>query len=122
MTRLLLFSRDVNLQRSLGAAITEFTVLVESNKARLIRVAHHEEVDVMLLDLDAHYFTVEEQVAVLGAIQDCPIPVIITTDDATRPTALDMKPPEVFRWLRKRLSIPELTAMVRGAHEQGVVC
>src|SRR5258708_39410979 len=44
------------------------------------------------------------------------------TDDATRPTALDMKPPEVFRWLRKRLSIPELTAMVRGAHEQGVVC
>src|SRR5260370_39378206 len=31
-----------------------------------------------------------------------------------------MKPPEVFRWLRKPLSIPELTAMVRSAHEHTV--
>jgi len=31
MTRLLLFSRDVNLQQFLGPAITEITVLVESN-------------------------------------------------------------------------------------------
>jgi DNA-binding NtrC family response regulator len=120
MTQLLLFSRDVNLQRSLGPAITEFTVLVESNKSRLIHLAHHEKVDVVLLDLDAHYFTVEEQFAVLGAVRNCRIPVIITTDDATRPTALAMKLPEGFRWLRKPLSIPELTAMVRSAHEHTV--
>lgn len=71
MTRLLLFSRDVNLQQFLGRAITEFTVRVKSNKSRLINLAHHEEVDVVLLDFDEHYFAVEEQVAVLDAIRDC---------------------------------------------------
>jgi len=101
MTRLLLFSRDVNLQQFLGPAITEITVLVESNKSRLIQIAHHEEVDVALLDLDAHYFTVEEQVTVLGAIRNCGTPLIITTDDATRPAALDLEPREVYRWLGK---------------------
>ena len=80
MTRLLLFSRDVNLQRGLGSAITEITVLVESNKSRL---------------LDAHYFTVEEQVTMLGAIRNTAL--IITTDDATRPTALKMEPTDVAK-------------------------
>ena len=117
MTQLLLFSRDVNLQRSLGPAIPEFTVLVESNKSRLIDIAHSEKVDVVLLDLDAHHFTFEERVTVLGAIRDCRIPLIITTDDATRPTALHLEPPEVYRWLRKPLSIPELTAMVRSTYD-----
>jgi len=120
MTHLLLFSRDVNLQRSLGQANTEFTVLVESNKSRLIHLAHHEEVDVVLLDLDTKYFTISEQDAVLDAIRDCGIPAIVITDDATRPTALDTEPPDVFRWLRKPLSIPALTAMVRSAHEHAV--
>jgi DNA-binding NtrC family response regulator len=120
MTRLLLFSRDVNLQRFLGSAVTEFTVLVESSKSKLIDLAHHEEVDVVLLDLNARYFTVEEQVAVLDAIRDAGIPAIITTDDVTRPTALDMETPDDLRWLRKPLSIPELTAMVRSAHEHTI--
>lgn len=71
MTRLLLFSRDVNLQQFLGRAITEFAVRVKSNKSRLINLAHHEEVDVVLLDFDEHYFAVEEQVAVLDSIRDC---------------------------------------------------
>jgi DNA-binding NtrC family response regulator len=115
MTRLLLFSRDVNLQRSLGSA--EFAVLVESNKSRLIHLAHHEEVSVVLLDLDTNYFTVSEQDAVLDAIRDCGIPAIVITDDATRPTALDMESPDIIGWLRKPLSIPALTAMVRSAHE-----
>src|SRR6476660_9202721 len=107
MTRLLLFSRDTNLQRSLGSAA--FSVLVESNKSRLIHLAHHEEVDDVLLDLDTNYFTISEQDAVLDAIRDCGKPAIVITDDATRPTALDMESTNVFRWLRKPLSIPELT-------------
>ena len=85
MIRLLLFSRDVNLQRFLGPAITEFTVLVESDKSRLIQRAHHEEADVLLLDLDARYFTVEEQITVFGSIRDCRMPLIIITDDAAIP-------------------------------------
>ena len=97
MTQLLLFSRDVNLQRSLGPAIPEFTVLVESNKSRLIDRAHSEKVDVVLLDLDAHHFTFEEQLTVLGAIRNCRTPLTITTADATRPTALEMEPPMVAK-------------------------
>src|SRR5438876_803803 len=120
MTRLLLFSRDISLQRFLGPAIAEFTVVVESNMSRLIQTAHYEEADVLLLDLDARYFTVEEQIRVLGAIRDCRMPLIITTDDAKRPTTLDLEPPDVYRWLRKPLSIPELTAMVRNAHEHAI--
>ncbi len=120
MIRLLLFSRDVNLQRFLGPAITEFTVLVESDKSRLIQRAHHEEADVLLLDLDARYFTVEEQITVFGSIRDCRMPLIIITDDATRSTTLDLGPPDVYRWRRKPPSISELTAMVRSAHEQSI--
>src|ERR1041385_441069 len=120
MTRLLLFSRDGNLQRLLGPAMTEFTVLKESNKSRLIHLAHHQEVDVLLLDLNARYFTLDEQAAVLGGIRDCSIPVIIITDDTTRPTALDLEPPDDYGWLRKPFSIPELTAAVRRAREHRV--
>jgi DNA-binding NtrC family response regulator len=120
MTRLLLFSRDGNLQRLLGPAMTEFTVLKESNKSRLIHLAHHQEVDVLLLDLNARYFTLDEQAGVLGRIRDCSIPVIIITDDTTRPTALDLEPPDDYGWLRKPFSIPELTAAVRRALEHTV--
>ena len=64
MIRLALSSGDSKLQGVLSPALgSEYSVLVESNKANLMRLIAEEQVDVLILDLDANYSSVDEQLA-----------------------------------------------------------
>src|SRR5260370_15968790 len=122
MIRLVLSSGDPKLQGVLTPALgSDYSVLVESNKANLQRLIAEEQVDVLILDLDPNYSSVEEQVAFFQEVRDCRIPVVVMTDDSRRSTVIDLMQRGVYDYLRKPPSLPELKIVVRRAHENAVL-
>jgi len=122
MIRLALSSGDSKLQGVLSPALgSEYSVLVESNKANLMRLIAEERVDILILDLDSNYSSVEEQLAFFQEVRGYRIPVVVMTDDSRRSTVIDLMQRGVYDYLRKPPSLPELKIVVRRAHENAVL-
>ncbi|HYL93863.1 MAG TPA: sigma-54-dependent Fis family transcriptional regulator, partial [Alphaproteobacteria bacterium] len=87
MIRLVLFSGDPKLQRLLAPALgQEFSVLVESDSARLKQIVIDELADVVILDLDSNYSFIDQQLAFVDEIRESRVPVVAMTDDIRRST------------------------------------
>jgi len=100
MIRLALSSGDAKLQGVLSPALgSEYSVLVESNKANLLRLIAEEQVDVLILDLDSNYSSVDEQLVFFQEVRGCRIPVIVMTDDSRRSTVIDLMQRGVYDYL-----------------------
>ncbi len=122
MIRLVLFSGDTKLQRLLASALgSEYSVLVESNRAKLQKLAADEQVDVFILDLDSNYSSLQEQLSFFQDIRDSRIPVVVMTDDNRRSTVIDLLQRGAYDCLRKPPSLPELKIVVRRAHEHAIL-
>ncbi|PYT02712.1 MAG: sigma-54-dependent Fis family transcriptional regulator [Acidobacteria bacterium] len=118
MIRLVLFSGDPKLQRLLAPALgSDYSVLVESDPSKLEQFVAAGHVDVLILDADSNYSSVQEQVAFFDEIRDSRVPVVVMTNDSRRATVLELLQRGVYDYLRKPPSLPELKIVVRRAHE-----
>jgi DNA-binding NtrC family response regulator len=96
-------------------------VLVESNKANLQRLVAEDQVDVLILDLDANYSSVEEQLEFFQEVRETRIPVVVMTEDNRRSTVIELLQLGIYDYLRKPPSLPELKIVIRRAHEQATL-
>src|SRR5579862_8043089 len=122
MIRLVLLSGDTKLQRLLAPALgPDFNVLVESHPARLKQLVADEQVDVVILDLDADYCSIPEQLTFFDEIRDSRVPVVVMTDDDRRSGVMELLQRGVYDCFRKPPSLPELKIVVRRAHEHATL-
>lgn len=122
MIRLLFYSKDQKLQLLLSATLgVEFRVAVESSMELVKRLAAQGECDVVILDFDARYSSLEEQLELFDEIRHLPIPIVVMTDDDRRSTAMELVQRGVYDYFRKPPSLPELKIIVRRAHEHALL-
>ena len=79
------------------------------------------EVDVLLLDLDSESGNVEEQVAFFDQISETGVVAVVLTDDAARPTAIDLVQRGAYSYCRKPPALRELKTMLRRAYEHAAM-
>jgi DNA-binding NtrC family response regulator len=122
MIRLVLFSGDAKLQRLLAPALgQEYSVLVESDGARLKQIVIDGLADVVILDLDSNYSSIDQQLAFFDEIRDSRVPVVAMTDDIRRSTAIELLQRGVYDSFHKPPNLPELKIVVRRAHEHAIL-
>jgi DNA-binding NtrC family response regulator len=122
MLRLALYSKDSRLQSVLALALGgDYSVLVESSKETIRRIVDEERLDVLMLDLDSNYGSIEDQLGFFDEMRDSRIPVVVMTDDQRRSTAMELVQWGVYDYFRKPPSLPELKIVVRRAHEHSVL-
>lgn len=122
MALLTLYSPDPKLPPLLAAALRpEYTVLLESSKDRLKQVASSEETEVLVLDFDSNYSSMEQQLALYDEISGSRIPIVVMTDDLRRSTASEFLQRGAFDCVRKPPSMIELKVIVRRAYEHALM-
>ncbi len=118
MIRVALCSPDLKLQPLLAPALgRDFQVLSEQDHGRLANILRGGQVDVLLLDLDSESGNVQQQVDFFDEISAADVATVILTDDAARPTAVDLVTRGGYGHCRKPPALRELKAMVRRASE-----
>jgi DNA-binding NtrC family response regulator len=116
--RVLLFSPDQKLFSLLSAALKpEFVLTLEPNKEALKQLSAGGSADVLLLDFDSNYASLAEHLAVYDEISDCPIPIVVMTDDLRQATATEFLVRGAFDWIRKPPSLVEFKVIISRAHE-----
>ena len=122
MIRLLFYSKDQKLQPVLSATLgADFQVAVESSMELVKQLTAQEQCDVVVLDFDASYSSLEEQLELFDQIHHLPIPIVVMTDDDRRSTAMELVQRGVYDYFRKPPSLPELKIIIRRAHEHAVL-
>jgi DNA-binding NtrC family response regulator len=118
MIRVALCSTDLKLQPLLAPALgRDFQVLSEPDYGRLTKILRDGQVDVLLLDLDSEFSNVDRQVKFFEEIGAAGTATVILTDDASRPTAIDLVTRGAHSYCRKPPALRELKAMIRRACE-----
>ncbi len=122
MIRVALCSPDLKLQPLLAPALgRDFHVLSEPDHGRLTKILREGQLDVLLLDLDSEFANVEHQVKFFEEISAADVATVILTDDAARPTALDLVTRGAHSYCRKPPALRELKTMIRRAAEHTVM-
>ncbi|MEI4902523.1 hypothetical protein Q8G48_28710, partial [Klebsiella pneumoniae] len=72
MIRLLVYSEDAKLQPLLTPALgPEYSVTVESSPDRIGEIVADDSADVLILDFDSRYSSIEGQLAFYDGLGDC---------------------------------------------------
>ena len=122
MIRVALFSQDVKLQPLLAPALgRDFEVMVETHADRLSELLQANPFDILILDLDSENSRVETHIDVFNDVNHTGTTVVILTDDACRPTAIDLVQRGAHSYCRKPPAMRELKAMMRRAYEHVVM-
>src|SRR4051794_32179991 len=122
MIRLVLYSPDTKLQSLLTSALrSEYGVVCESRKERLKQTIRESLADILVLDLDSNYSSLEEQLEFFDHLGDCHIPTVVMTDDLRRSTATLFMQRGAHDCIRKPPSLVEFRVIVNRAHEQGLM-
>ena len=122
MIRLALFSQDGKLQPLLAPALgRDFQVIAEPEGDRLKQQVWDGSFDVLLLDLDTDLGNVDEQVEFFEKVSECGVAVVVMTDDAARPAAIDLVQRGAHSYCRKPPALRELKATVRRAYEHAAM-
>jgi DNA-binding NtrC family response regulator len=116
--RVLLYSPDQKLFSLLSAALKpEFLLTLVPNKALLTQLTASDRADVLLLDFDSNHASLPEHLAFYDEISDCPLPIVIMTDDTRQSIATEFLTRGAFDWIRKPPSLVEFKVIVARAHE-----
>jgi DNA-binding NtrC family response regulator len=116
--RLALHSPDPKLYPLLSAALKpQFHVISAPNREMLKRIAGEGLADVLVLDFDSNYSSIQEQLALCDLIGNCPLPTIVMTDDLRQSTATEFLQRGAFGWIRKPPSLVEFKVVVGRAFE-----
>jgi DNA-binding NtrC family response regulator len=120
--RLLLSSQDATLLSLLAATLgSEFSLSLERRREAIREVISQGQADVLILDLDAGLYPIQQQLEFFDEIRDFGVPVVVMTDDDSRGTAMDLVQRGVYNYIRKPPVLPELKMVVRRAYEFGVL-
>ncbi len=71
----------------------------------------------LLLDFDSNYSSLAEQLAFCDKLSDCPIPIIVITDDLRRSSTTEFLLRGAFDCIRKPPSLLELKVVIRRAYD-----
>jgi len=119
MIRVLCYSEDRERLPWLGLALgPEYEVVVESGKAKAADLAVRGEFDVLLIDFDSNYGSVEDGLEVFTALQNSAVPVVVMTDDGRRTDTLDLIRRGAYDYFRKPPSLTELRVVLGRAYER----
>ena len=120
MMRIGVFSEDYKLQPLLSSALgKEFQVILESHEEGITQLLSAESCDVVILDLDSNYHSVEQRMDCCRRIAEHPIPSVVMADDSLRPCAIELVQRGAHGHCRKPPSVRELKAMLYRAYENG---
>ena len=122
MIYLVFCSKDGKLKPLLSATLgNEFHVSVETSLDRIRQSIDRKECDVLILDFDAAYGSLEEHLALFDDVRRLPVPVVVMTDDDRRSTVLELVHRGVYDYFRKPPALAELKIIVRHAHENALL-
>jgi DNA-binding NtrC family response regulator len=120
--RVAVCSRDLKLQPLLAPALgRDFQLIWESDCDRLKEMLSGDKIGVVLLDLDSESSNVGEQVKFFEEINAADVATVVLTDDAARPTAIDLVQRGAHSYCRKPPALRELKAILRRAYEHGAM-
>src|SRR5260370_19710477 len=120
--QVIVFTPDVELHRLLAAALRpEYNLLFESNSSGLKQAAGPGLADVVVLDCDSNYSSLEDQLALCDDISDSPVPVVVMADDPRGSTATDFLQRGAFDCIRKPPSLVEFKVVVKRAYEHALM-
>jgi len=91
-------------------------VVSEPDREKLKQLAWDAAFDVLLLDLDASS-DIDQQVQFFEDISAAPVAVVVLTDDAARPSAIELVQRGAHGYCRKPPALRELKATIRRAAE-----
>ncbi len=120
MIHLALYSPDPKLAALLASALKpDYQVAREAEKEKLLQTVRNEAADVLVLDFDSNYSSLEEQLAFCDEIAEASLPLVVMTDDMRRSTATEFLQRGAFDCIRKPPSLIELKVIVQRAYEHG---
>jgi DNA-binding NtrC family response regulator len=96
-------------------------VIASPNGDRVKDLILDGAVDVLLLDLDANDYRMEEQVRFFDEIRESGVAVIVLTDDDARLTAVDLMQKGAHSYCRKPPVLRELKGMIQRAGEHTIM-
>ena len=118
MMRIGVFSEDHKLLPLLASSLgKEFEVLLESREEGITHMLSTERCDVLILDLDSNFGSLERKIACCRRIAEHPTPSIVMADDSLRSTAIELVRMGAHGYCRKPPSVRELKAMLYSAYE-----
>lgn len=122
MIRVGLSSHDLKLQPLLEPALgRDFHVIAQLDGNRLKELLVSGCVDVLLLDLDAEFGNVKQQIDLFDEIGECGVSVVILTDDRSRPTAVELVQRGAHSYCRRPPVLRDLKAIIRRAYEHATM-
>jgi DNA-binding NtrC family response regulator len=119
MIRVLCYSNDMKLRPILGPALGPgYELTLESNQAALKQTIADGRPDVVILDFDSSYGSLEDGFEVFDSVVKSHIPVVVMTDDARRSATLEMIQLGAYDFFRKPFSLMELRVVLGRAYER----
>ena len=110
MIYLVFCSKDGKLKPLLSATLgDEFHVSVETSLDRIRQSIDRKECDVLILDFDTAYGSLEEHLTLFDNVRRLPVPVVVMTDDDRRSTVLELVHRGVYDYFRKPPALAELS-------------
>jgi DNA-binding NtrC family response regulator len=122
MIRLVLYSPDSHLQSLLSSALrSEYEVVLESREERLKETIRESRADILVLDLDSNYSSLEQQLEFFNQLGEWHIPTVVMTDDLRRSTATEFMQRGAHDCVRKPPSLVEFKVIVGRAYEHALM-
>src|SRR6266545_4369122 len=122
MIRLVLYSPDSKLQSLLASALRpEYEVVLESKKERLKEAVKESGADILVLDFDSNYSSLEQQLEFFSQLGEPHIPTVVMTDDLRRSTATEFMQRGAHDCIRKPPSLVEFRVIVGRAYEHALM-
>ncbi len=122
MIRLVLYSRDAQLQSLLSSAVkSEYEVVLESRKEILSQTVISSAADILVLDLDSNYSSVENNLTFFSELKELHVPTVVMTDDSRRSTATEFMRRGAHDCIRKPPSLEEFRVIVGRAYEHALM-
>ncbi|HWQ55296.1 MAG TPA: sigma-54 dependent transcriptional regulator [Bryobacteraceae bacterium] len=76
-----------------------------------------DEPDILVLDFDSNFATLEEHLAIYDELGTSEVPIVVMTDDMRRSTAMELAQRGAYDCVRKPPSLVELSVVLRRAYE-----
>ncbi len=119
MIRVLCYSNDMKLRPILGPTLGPgYELTLESDKSALKQTIADGRTDVVILDFDSSYGSLEDGFEVFDSVVKSHIPVVVMTDDARRSATLEMIQMGAYDFFRKPFSLMELRVVLGRAYER----
>jgi DNA-binding NtrC family response regulator len=100
---------------------SEYEVLLESSKEKLNVAIRGSGADILVLDLDSNYATLEEHLEFYTALGESHIPTVVMTDDMRRSTATEFMQRGAHDCIRKPPSLAEFKVIVGRGYEHALM-